>query len=122
MNINEQDWNKFREMYAIIEARAEEYAKEAAPGAWFKGFTLDEDSVEIEIEVHYCGCCPGDTEHLILDYEDLFDDEWYAKLQKQKEERRQKEYEAAQAKRRQIQAEEKARREKQYNELKKEFG
>jgi hypothetical protein len=122
MNITEQEWKKFHKMYELIELRCTRHIEEVEPRAWFDHFEPGEDGITIYYEVSHCGCCSPETETLCVDWEDIFDDEFQSKLEARRQERIQRERDAAVERARRIDAERKASRKQQYESLKKEFG
>jgi hypothetical protein len=122
MNITDQEWTKFCEMYELIVRRATNYLEESVPQAYFERFEPEDDGIAIYYEVSYCGCCPNETERIWIDFETTFDDDFNEKLEERRQERIARERDAAIAEARQIDAERKAARKKQYEELRKEFG
>lgn len=75
-----------------VQELAETYRKKFVGGryATLTDTDIDCDSIdgeiELEFEVNYCGCCPGDYETYTVPVEYLWDDSWITKEEQRRDE------------------------------------
>lgn len=128
MYLTEKEYQVALDGYAYIHKAVENFKEDYETKLldsrdWIESIDFDPDNetIEITVEIRYCGCCPGDYETRYLPISYLWDEDWVGRekerqdMERKAEEERKKEREAQKEKERE------EKRYQQFLEMKKEY-